>query len=373
MVYLDNAATTFKKPKTVYEAVNKCIKKLSANAGRGGYTLSLDAAEKIYETREEIAAFLNFSYPERVVFTVNATHALNLAIKGVIKEKCHVIISDIEHNSVTRPIQKLHDEIGVEYSVFNTDAEDLKSEIESHVKQDTKVIVSTLASNVTGKEIPLEMLSKVARERNLKLIIDASQYIGHKKIDLESTPCDALCAPAHKALFGIMGLGFAVFSQKIDVEPLLEGGSGSFSKSLYMPAYLPERLEAGTLPLPAIASLYEGIRYIKSIGIVNVEKRLQELTDLCCEAILSVSDNVIYGKNLGIICFNTRDIKSEDMCARLNSFDICVRGGLHCAPTAHKKLNTYEFGAVRVSLSYFTKKQDIYSLYRALKKSQKLT
>ncbi len=370
MVYLDNAATTLKKPKTVYEAVDKCIKKLSVNAGRGGYKLSFDAAEKIYETREEIASFLNFSSPENIVFTLNATHAINLAIKGIIKEKCHVIISDVEHNSVIRPIQKLHDEIGVEYSVFNTDTEKLKEEIESHIKTDTKAIISTLASNVTGKEVPLKILSDVARERNLLLIVDASQFIGHKRIDLQKTPCDVLCAPAHKALFGIMGLGFAVFSPKIEIDTLMEGGSGSFSKSLYMPTYLPERLEAGTLPLPAITALYEGIKYIKDVGIDNVEKRLCELTEFCAESILSVNNSVIYGKNLGIICFNCGDIKSEDMCARLNNYDICVRGGLHCAPSVHKKLSTYEFGAVRVSLSYFTKKQDIYSLYRALKKSQ---
>lgn len=371
MIYLDNAATTFKKPKAVYKAVNKCIKTHSVNAGRGGYSLSIDAAEKIYETREEIASFLNFLFPERVVFTVNATHALNLAIKGIITEKCHVIISDVEHNSVVRPIQKLHDEIGVEYSFFNSDADRLKEEIESHIKTDTKAIISTLASNVTGKEIPLEILSNIAENRGIKLIVDASQYIGHKEIDLQKTPCDVLCAPAHKALFGIMGLGFAVFSPKTEIDTLLEGGSGSFSKSLYMPFDLPERLEAGTLPLPAIMALREGIRYIKDVGIDNVENKLKALTDLCCEAILSVNDTVIYGKNAGIICFNAKDIKSEELCAKLNDFGVCVRGGLHCAPSVHKKLKTSDFGAVRVSMSYFTSKRDIHSLYRALKKSQK--
>lgn len=367
MVYLDNAATTNKKPKAVYKAVSDSLKNISANSGRGAHALSLKASKKVYETREGICDFLNFSAPEGVVFTLNATYALNMAIKGLIREKSHVIISDLEHNSVLRPIHRLNKELGVCYTTFSSSAENLYKEIESHVRSDTKAIVSTLASNVTGKEIPFEVLAEVAKKRGLKLIVDASQYIGHKEIDITKTPCSALCAPAHKGLFGIMGLGFAVFGDS-EIETIVEGGSGNFSKSPEMPPHLPERLEAGTLPIPAIAALKEGIGYIKNVGYSEIESKSRRLTELCAEMILSVRGTVVYGKNLGIVTFNLKGFNSEEVCGLLDEYGICVRGGIHCSPLAHQTLGTSEFGAVRVSLSYFTKERDLYALYRALKR-----
>ncbi len=367
MIYLDNAATTNKKPKSVYKAVSDSLKTFSANAGRGAHALSLRAAKTVYETREEICDFLDFSAPERVVFTLNATYALNMAIKGLIREKCHVIISDIEHNSVLRPIHKLQNTLGVNYSAFCSSATNIYKEIESCIRPDTKAIVSTLASNVTGKEIPIDVLSEIAEKRGLKLIVDASQYIGHKKINLRETPCSALCAPAHKGLFGIMGLGFTVFGES-EVDTLLEGGSGNLSKSPDMPNLLPERLEAGTLPTPAISALKEGIGYIKTVGFSEIESKSNRLTELCAEMILSVPGSVIYGKNLGIVTFNLNGFNSEEVCESLDEYGICVRGGLHCSPLAHKALGTTEYGAVRVSMSHFTKERELYALYRALKR-----
>lgn len=369
MIYLDNAATTYRKPRSVYKAVLKSIKTLSANPGRGAHDLSISAAKAVYATREEVCQLLNFPYPERVIFSLNATYALNLAIKGLIKEKCHVLLSDVEHNSVIRPIQKLKDNIGIDYSFFDSNAKSLEDELDKSITPQTKFIVSTLASNVTGKEIAIETLSKVAAERNLKLIIDASQYAGHKEIDLQKYPCSALCAPAHKALFGIMGLGFAVFDKDGYGDTLIEGGSGSMSESRYMPLTLPERFEGGTLPLPAIISLFEGIRYIKKIGYEEIEYKSQRLTELCSEMIGSLPKAKIYGNNLGIITFNIKDRNSENVAQVLNDSNICVRGGMHCAPTAHKKLGTEAVGAVRVSLSYFSTEQELYKLYLALKKS----
>ena len=367
MIYLDNAATTNKKPKTVYKAVSDSLKNISANAGRGAHTLSLRAAKSVYETRETLCEFMGFSAPERVVFTLNATYALNMAIKGLIREKCHVIISDLEHNSVLRPINKLKKELGISYSIFCSSASDIYKEIESCIRPDTKAIVSTLASNVSGKEIPFDILSKIANKRGLKLIVDASQYIGHKKINLKETPCSALCAPAHKGLFGIMGLGFAVFDES-EVNTLIEGGSGNLSKSLDMPPLLPERLEGGTLPIPAISALHEGVRYIESVGFSKIESKSKRLTELCAEMILSVPGSVIYGKNLGIVSFNLKGLNSEEVCYELDRYGICVRGGLHCSPLAHESLGTSEFGAVRVSLSHFNNERELYALYKALKR-----
>lgn len=370
MIYLDNAATTNKKPREVYRAVRSGVKKLSANAGRGGYPLSLCAAEKIYETRKAIASLLNYDHPEYVVFTMNATYALNMAIKGLIYEKCHVITSDVEHNSVMRPIYALNKKIGVKYSLFNSNADDLYEEICAHIRTDTRAIISTLASNVTGKEIPFEILSRVAKENGLKLIVDASQYIGHKEIDLSKTPCDALCAPGHKGLFGIMGLGFVVFSADM-VEPIVEGGSGSYSKSVSMPSALPERLEAGTLPLPAICGLYGGVRFISRIGFERIDKRTKMLTAYCCKLLLSLQGVILYSAKMGIVSFNMKNYKSEHLARLLSERNVAVRGGFHCSPSAHVSLGTEDSGVVRVSISYFTKKRDIRALYRALKKISK--
>ena len=198
MIYLDNAATTYRKPKTVYTAVSKAIKTLSSNPGRGAHDLSINAAKAVYSAREDVCGLLNFQYPERVIFSLNATYALNFAIKGLIKERCHVLLSDVEHNSVIRPIQKLKDSIGIDYSFFDSNATSLSEELEKSIKPDTKFIVSTLASNVTGKEISIETLSKVAKNRGIKLIVDASQYAGHKEINLGKYPCSALCAPGSR-------------------------------------------------------------------------------------------------------------------------------------------------------------------------------
>ncbi len=368
MIYLDNAATTLKKPISVRHSVNECIKKYCANPGRSTHSLSLYASEEVFSARESVCDLLNTPSPENVIFTLNATYALNIAIKGLIKEKCHILLSDLEHNSVLRPIKKLEKDIGISYSFFSSFATSISEEIERHIRSDTKFIVSTLASNVTGKEIPIKTLSEIAKKHNIKLIIDASQYIGHKKIDLSATPCSALCAPAHKALFGISGLGFVVFSEKIIVQTLIEGGSGSNSLSLEMPDFLPERLEGGTLPLPAIVGLKEGINYILRTGYEEINEKSEKLTALCAEMILSVKNMILYGKNLGIVAFNMKGISSEALADKLNDYGICVRGGFQCAPLAHKAIGTYDNGAVRASLSYFSKEKELYKLYRSLKK-----
>ncbi len=367
MIYLDNAATTFKKPKKVYSAVYECMKKYGGNAGRGGHKASIAAAEKIYSAREKVAEFLGISSPERVVFTFNATYALNMAIKGLIKERCHVIISDVEHNSVLRPINKLKETLGIEYSSFFSGAALLEKEIERHVRPDTKFIVSTLASNVDGREIPLEILSKVAQKKKIKLIVDASQYIGHKPIDISKSKCSALCAPAHKALFGISGLGFAVFSENEEIDTFAEGGSGALSKSLTMPSLLPERLEGGTLPTPAISALSHGIEFIERIGLSEISDRISALSKFGVEMISSVPNMIIYGSNMGIIAFNKKGVASDLIAERLDEKGICVRGGFHCAPMAHTAIGTESEGAVRVSLSYFSTKYELYRLYKALK------
>ena len=366
MIYFDNAATSFPKPKEVIDAYNFCLKKSCGNPGRSSHSLSLRASEVIYEARERVASFLNSYKPEGIVFTYNATHALNIAIKGFIHAKSHVIISDMEHNSVLRPLEKLKKEYGVEVSEFSTSAPDLESEIDKYITSNTVAIISTLASNVTGRRVNLASLSHAARKHGIYLIVDASQAIGHIKIDLKITPCDVLCAPAHKALFGVQGLGFAYFKDTTRGLTLMEGGSGTDSISTEMPLLLPEGYEAGTPATPAIAALASGIDVVDKIGLNNIENRLSELEKELSERILSLPKTKIYGADMGIVSFNYDNIPSSYISAELDKHGICTRSGLHCAPSAHKKLGTLTCGTVRVSLSFFNNRREIEKFYKAM-------
>ena len=366
MIYLDNAATTFPKPKSVIEKTVECITKYCANSGRSAHSLALRTDEEIYRTREILADFLSFQHPEKVCFTTNATYALNIAIKSFITEKCHVIISDIEHNSILRPINKLRDKLGVEYSQFSSDG-DIEKNIDLKVRSDTYAIITTLRSNVTGVTIPLEILSKSAKKHNLKLIVDASQLIGHTKINVNLNQCDAICAPAHKGLYGIQGAGFVVFVTNPPYETLIEGGSGNESENPNMPFSLPERLEAGTLPAPSIVSLGAGIDFINNFGLSEIEKRTEYLTNIFAEEIAKIRAIKIYASNNGIISFGVPEVDSNKIAEILANRDICVRGGLHCAPMTHMKLGTKRYGLVRVSLSVFNSEDDAYYLSKALK------
>ena len=371
MIYLDNAATSFPKPDCVIEKLNFCLKKYCGNPGRSGHSLSLKTSEKIYEARETVSSFLHLEKPENVIFTHNATQALNLAIKTTVKPDTHVLISDLEHNSVIRPLHALSNRIGVSYSIFETTG-DVDNNISTKIRQNTKYIVSTLASNVIGREIDIYELSKSAKKHGLKLIIDASQLIGHKKIDLSTVNCSAFCAPSHKALFGIQGAGFCIFCDEETRDTLWEGGSGNDSVNLKMPSSLPEKFEAGTLPSPSIISMMQGIKYINCIGIDNIESSLRDMTENYAEVLRSEKNIAIYEYGNGIISFNYFKTPASTIADELNKDEIFVRSGLHCAPLAHKTNGTENIGAVRISLSYLNLKSDIDKFYRSIKRISKV-
>lgn len=365
MIYLDNAATTFPKPESVIRRTEECIRKYCANSGRSAHSLAIKTDEEIFYTREAIANFLSFESPERVCFSTNATYALNIAIKSFISERRHILVSDIEHNSILRPLNSLREKIGIDYSSFNTDG-NIEENLTNAIRPDTYAIITTLTSNVTGKEIPLEILSRVSKKYGLKLIVDASQIIGHKEINLTKTPCDVLCAPGHKALFGIQGVGFAVFVTPPPYNTLIEGGSGNESQNPFMPKALPERFEAGTLPAPSIVSLGAGIDFINEFGIASVEKRINRLTEFFAHHIEKHKSIRIYAKENGIISFDVNGASSHLIAKLLNDKGICVRSGLHCAPSAHAKLGTQKNGLVRVSLSIFNTESEANALSLSL-------
>ena len=370
MIYLDNAATSFPKPRSVITEVNKYIRRDCGNPGRSGHRLAARAAEAVYLAREEIADFFCCKKPEHIIFTSNATHALNLAIKSQIVKNCHVLCSDIEHNSVIRPLERLRRDIGVEYSRFSLDG-DMYVNLAESLRENTKAIVCTLASNVTGKRADIQALSRFAKEHGLKLILDASQLAGHEKIDLSKTPCTALCAPGHKGLFGLQGSGFVFFDDDYDGDGLMEGGSGFDSISIDMPRALPERYEAGTLATPSIVSLAAGIRFIRSVGIDSISAHLNSLTKDAADALSDIGGVRVLGAEGGIVCFNVADIPSARVESELDRLGICVRSGLHCAPAAHRLLGTLNGGAVRVSFSYFNRKADIRRLGDCISKIAK--
>ena len=365
MIYFDNAATSFPKPACVLKTVNKCIKSYCGNSGRSSHRLALKSAEEIYLAREEIASLLGGVDPENIVFTYNATYALNIAIKTLTKEFCHVITSDFEHNSVARPLESLKATKGIEVSSFTSD-NDISREIKEKIKKNTDVIVSTVASNVTGESLPLNALSSVARDNKLSLIIDASQALGHSEINLLKTPCDALCAPGHKALFGIQGCGFVYFKNKERRDSFIEGGNGVDSINPYMPLLLPEGYEAGTLSTPAIVSLRSGIRCVKAIGIDKIGKRLSYLTDYTKELLSEMKNLKVYKSENGIVSFNVGDYPSSYIASKLDKRGICTRPGLHCSPAAHKRLGTLGQGTVRLSYSWFNTEREIKTFAHAL-------
>lgn len=370
MIYLDNAATSFPKPRGVLADLNFCLKKYCGNAGRSSHALSLKTAEMIYDSREEIAMLLGVDAPERVVFTHNATYALNIAIKTFVTEKCHIITSDYEHNSVIRPLEKLKRDLGIDYTEISSEGDVLAS-LSNALRPDTKGIICSLASNVTGHTLPLQLLSDFAKEHSLYLIVDASQAAGHLDIDLKNTPCDALCAPGHKALFGIQGSGFICFRDAKRRESFIEGGSGTDSINKEMPLLLPEGYEAGTLSAPAIVALGSGVRYVRRIGISKIQNKLDRLTSAAKERLLDIPNLTVYKSGSGIISFNYKDTPSSFVASELDRRGICVRGGLHCAPSIHKKLGTLDRGAVRISFSYFNKTSDVEQLYRAMRQIEK--
>ena len=367
MVYLDNAATTFPKPTQVINEVVKCLKEYCGNPGRSSHKIAVLASEKIYDTREKISNFVSFNKPENIVFCHNATYGLNMIIKGLINHKCHIIISDLEHNSVIRPLFAVIKKYGGEISIYDTSLPP-ESSIIPLIKPNTELIITTLASNVTGQTIDYKAISRIAKKYNLQLVLDGSQFIGHRIFDASAINFDYLIVPGHKALFGIQGSGFVLINNEKELSTLIEGGSGYDTLNTNMPNTLPERYEAGTLSTPAIVSLSAGINYINSVGIDEIEEKISKLTIKCYDSIESLNNTIIYGADNGIVSFNFKGVSSSKISQLLSEDNIATRSGLHCAPFVHKKLGTVNSGAVRISFSHLNSISDIDKLYQSLKK-----
>ena len=360
MIYFDNAATTWPKPPGVLRELKRSITLYGGNPGRASHELSLRAAEKIDEVRHGVAALFSLPHPENVVFTLNATYALNLAIRTRVRRGMHVLISDREHNAVYRPVCRLSAEGIAEFDVFSTRG-DVRRNIEALLRPETGMLICNHVSNVDGAVAPIDKIGAVCREYGLYFIIDASQSAGHVPLSFApNAQPDALCAPAHKGLFGVQGCGFAWLKSAEELATFLEGGSGASSRLPTMPTSLPEKMEAGTLPTPAIAALGEGIRFLRSVGIDAVAAREAKLADRLYEHLSGEERIRIFrGEGAGLLSFICRGISPDKMTSLLDARGICVRGGLHCAPLAHTACGTGEAGAVRVSFSYFNREAEV--------------
>lgn len=362
MIYFDNAATSFPKPRRVAEEQLRCMQFYCGNPGRGSHALAMAAAEKIYECREELVSFLGSSNPENVIFTMNATMALNTAIKGLLRRGDHVLISDMEHNAVFRPIYKLARDGVISYDVFETfpnlstrTPEMICTSIIEKLRPNTRMLICAHASNICSATLPLREIGALCRKKGILFVVDAAQSAGHLPINMKKMQIDALCAPGHKGLWGPQGCGILVLGEGIVADTLVEGGSGYNSLEGNMPEDAPERYEAGTLPTPAIAGLLEGIREIKRLGIDYIHSRESALTARLCERLTDLSKVTLYAPHhMGsVLLFSLQDISSDRVGAFLNERGFCVRTGFHCAALAHATLGTPPAGAVRVSPSLF--------------------
>lgn len=376
MIYLDNAATSFPKPRPVCDEVNKCMRQYCGNPGRGAHALSMAAATAVFGCRESLARLLGVPSPENVIFTLNTTHSLNMAIKGLLRPGDHVIISDLEHNSVWRPVFRLAEQGGIEYDVFRSFAGDERrssvricASIAKLLRPNTRMVVCLHSSNICSAQLPVDDIAAFCHRHGLLFVLDAAQSAGHLPLDMTASGVDVICAPGHKGLLGPPGCGVLALRDGLTLDTLTEGGNGINSLEGEMPENPPERYESGTLPLPAVAGLTQGIRTVEQIGLENIRAHEAALYTALLDRLSGLPGVQVYApEHVGsVLLFNVGDMPSDKVGRQLDRRGICVRSGFHCAPLAHRTLGTPKHGAVRVSLGIYNTLSDLDALWNALK------
>ena len=373
-IYLDNAATSFPKPKEVATAVYDFMVNNGTSSGRGSYKKAMQSDYIVYECRKLIGKLFNFDNPKKVVFTSNVTDSLNIAMRGILKENDHVITSSLEHNAVWRCLKTLERDINIKIDTVECSKDGITNpqDIKKYIMKDTALIVFTQASNVLGTIQPIREIGAIARDHNIPFLVDSAQSAGAMKIDVKEDNIDILAFTGHKSLLGPMGTGGLIINTDIDIKPLKAGGTGGDSAYEYQPDYYPNHLETGTSNVSGIAGLREAIKFLNKEGIENIHNKEKELTKYALEKLETVKDIEIYGpkdceKMLSVISFNIKDKRPEDVGSILDQkYNIMLRAGLHCAPTAHSVIGTKERGTLRIGLGYFNEKEDIDKLVEAL-------
>ncbi len=374
-VYLDNAATSYPKPEAVYETVISYMRDLGASPGRGTYRTARKAAEIIYETRELVARLFNIDDTTRIVFTANVTESINLVLKGYLKSGDHVVTTQMEHNAVWRTLKVLEKQRGITISTlecpggsaFNPD------QLDYLIRPETRLVIINHASNVTGTLMPVKEVGNYCAEHKIPLLVDAAQTAGVIPIDVQEMKINLLAFTGHKGLLGPTGTGGLFIAPGIDLEPLKEGGTGGDSLLEQQPEHLPDRYEAGTLNAAGIAGLGAGVRFILEQGIDKIRSHEMDLTKYTMEQLIKIPNLQVYGpkdahERTAVISFNFSNIAPEEVAYVLDEvYEIMARSGLHCAPQAHRTIDTIkENGTVRISFGFFNSRGETDQLIGAL-------
>ncbi|MGN0703200.1 MAG: aminotransferase class V-fold PLP-dependent enzyme [Lentihominibacter sp.] len=368
MIYLDNAATSGKKPQNVYTAVSDALINHCGNPGRAGHRIARSAGAIVENARMQCAALFGAADIREISFAYNCTDALNMAIHGVLKPGDHVITSCLEHNSVARPLEYLKSRGVIDLTVLpasvdtGVDPEDVRKAF----KTNTALVAVTHISNVTGTVNDIAQIGAVCRENGIRLLVDAAQSAGNTPVDVQEMNIDMLAFPGHKALFGPQGTGGLYVSKETVLEPLKQGGTGSISESLQQPEMIPDRYESGTLNVPGLAGLAAGIEFIRQTGIENIHKKEKELAERLAQAFSDIPGIKVYSPSGGmergaVVSMALEGAEPQDIAMLLDSeFDIAVRAGLHCAAYTHRALGTDRSGGtVRFSPGYFTTDEEV--------------
>lgn len=373
MIYFDNAATTIQKPKQVVEAVTQALCSMG-NAGRGAHNASMGASRMLFDTRKKLAELFGGNNPAQVVFTSNSTESLNMALKGLLNPWDHVITTQLEHNSVLRPLYELEDK-GVELTILNSDAKGriCYEDFEKEIKKNTKMIVCTHGSNLTGNLTDIRRIGEIARSHGLLFVVDASQTAGVFPIHVEEMKIDVLCFTGHKGLLGPQGTGGMYVREGVIIRPLKTGGSGVQTYSRTHPSQMPTALEAGTLNAHGLAGLDAALDYLKDTGIDVIRKKEQELMWYFYQKVLEIPGITVYGdfdsqERCPIVSLNVKDYDSSEVSDFLfTEYGISTRPGAHCAPLLHQAMGTEKQGAVRFSFSHYNTIEEIDIAVQALK------
>ena len=377
VIYLDNAASSWPKPEATWQAMERFMRSIGANPGRSGHRLSIEAGRILMDAREALAELFGIDDSLRVCLTKNATESLNIVIHGALQSGDHCITTSMEHNSVMRPLRALEKK-GVEVTIVPCSLQGGldPGEVEKTIKKNTRLIVMTHASNVVGTLMPIAEIGVIARAHNIPFCIDASQTAGAYPIDVEAMKIDLLAFTGHKALYGPQGTGGLYIRKGLenDLQPLMQGGTGSRSEFQEQPDFMPDKYESGTPNTVGIAGLGAGVRFILSQGITKIRAKEQALTRMLIEGLQAISGVTVYGcrdaaRQVAIVSFHVHGLSPSEVTMALDEkFAIMSRPGLHCAPLAHQTINTFPRGTVRLSAGYFTTEKEITAALAAIEK-----
>ncbi len=369
MIYLDSAATTFQKPRSVVDAMAEAMATMSS-PGRGGYPAAMRAADAAFDCRTELAELYHLQNPEQVVFTLNATHALNIAIKSLVPPGGRAVVSGYEHNAVTRPLEALGARVSVAAApLFRPEA--VLEAFDRLVVPGVDAVICSHVSNVFGFVQPVEAIAALCRKRGVPFVIDDSQAAGVLTLDMAALGAAFIAMPGHKGLYGPQGTGVLLCGQDVPTRTLLEGGTGSLSEQQAMPDFLPDRLEAGTHNMPGIAGLLAGVRFVRQLGPEAICAEERQLAALAAEGLRRIPGLRVYAlpdlaAQTGVLSVVPEHLDAEALGNALAERGIAVRAGLHCAPLAHRTAGTLDTGSVRISFSHWNTREEVHCLLAAI-------